>query len=146
MVLTWCWTLHLVDLQFTSTLTPAHAVGSMSVTHHESQRLRNWDCGIFCSVGWGKAETARRGRRRRPRALWLNWQLGCRRAPKHCYRNCEPAAIINGFGCTRSSVPEQLRHTQSAAWCLWSKLWGQHWFCLSAFWTLISALGKYDWE
>ncbi len=46
-------------------------------------------------------------------ALWLNWQLGCRRAPKHCYRSCELAAIINGFGCTRNKVPEQLRDSDT---------------------------------
>lgn len=54
-------------------------------------------------------------------ALWLNWHLGCRRAPEHCYPNCELAAIINAFSCMRNNVPEQWREnqTQSAAWCLW---------------------------
>lgn len=34
---------------------------------------------------------------------------------KHCYPNCEPPAIINGFGAARDGVPEQLREDPADA-------------------------------
>ncbi|KAG7473025.1 hypothetical protein JOB18_049108 [Solea senegalensis] len=54
-----------------------------------------------------KSLSTRGGRWRRCSVIKLT--AGTLALPKHCYPNCEPSAIINGFSCKRSSEPEQLR-------------------------------------
>lgn len=69
---------------------------------------------FFCSffaVSRGEAEPDRRGRCHRGRSV-IKLTVGM---SKHCYGNCELAAVMNGFSCARDGVPEQLRATPTCS-------------------------------
>lgn len=98
--------LQLLSICSSLPVSPLRAAGAGWATRLQSPVM-------FSREGRGDGDAvARRGRCRGP-ALWLSWQLGCRGAPRHCYRSWELPAIINGFCCTRSNVPEQLRGNQT---------------------------------